>query len=160
MRRHSLVSCIALMLCLMGLATLTIAADDPFVGTWKFNADKSKFQPGVRHFQSFTLKVEAKDYGLSTIGDGLDADGKPVHLEVQHHIDGKDYPVKTNYGGDSQTERRIDAKTFHVQYRKAGNNIANELWSISNDGKTLSITNKVNKDGGEEVVMVRVLDKQ
>lgn len=44
MKKHILIVMTAILA--LTLATIAMAADDPFVGTWEMNVGKSKFNPG------------------------------------------------------------------------------------------------------------------
>ena len=67
-------------------------AADPQVGTWKLNELKSKIMPD-------TLKNTQVVYS-STLGqvkvksDGIDANGKPIHVEWSGKLDGKIIPFR------------------------------------------------------------------
>ena len=76
----------------LACAAIAIAADNPFVGTWKLNLAKSKYASGPAP-KGETWKIEAQDNGQKDTFDGIDANGKPYHVQASPKYDGKDYPV-------------------------------------------------------------------
>jgi len=92
MRKPSLViSAISIAAFMLALAVTALAADNPFVGTWKMNAAKSKFSgPATK---SFTTKMEAQENGIKCVQDVVGADGKAFQRIWAAKYDGNDYPV-------------------------------------------------------------------
>jgi len=80
------------MILTLTLATIAMAAD-PFVGTWKLNVAKSKFNPPGSALKSDVVKIVAQDNGLKFTFNRMDAEGKAIHIESAPKFDGKDYPV-------------------------------------------------------------------
>ena len=70
----------------LGLAGLLLGADDPFVGTWKLNLEKSKFppsQPG-RAVKEETLTIEmTSDDGTVTM-KGTRGDGSAILVKYSN----------------------------------------------------------------------------
>ena len=66
-------------------------AADPHMGTWKLNEAKSKITPGTAKFTTVTFKNTSGNIGVTA--DGMDANGKPMHVEWSGKFDGKDYRV-------------------------------------------------------------------
>jgi hypothetical protein len=65
--------------------------------------------------RSQTLKIEAwGDDGVKYTSDGIDAEGKPTHSEVEAKYDGKFYPFKGNPDSDMLAYKRIDVNTLHM----------------------------------------------
>ena len=77
----------------LALATVAMAADDPFVGTWKANIAKSS--KTTNPSQSDISKIEAIENGIKTTRDVVSADGKTSHSESVYRFDGKDYPYQS-----------------------------------------------------------------
>ena len=102
-----------LLLGCFGMVGLLWAAD-PFVGTWKLNVAKSKFDPPSSALKSDLVKIAAQVNGLKYTFDRVDLEGKAIHIEYAAKFDGKDYPVTIT--GDKSVSttslRRIDANTI------------------------------------------------
>src|SRR5262249_8837946 len=102
----------------IAVVTLVLAASaqaqDPWLGTWKRNLAKSKYEPTSGAAKSQTVKQEAvAGGGMKSIVDGMDAQGKPLHTEVTTMYDGKSTEVKG--APDANTTRvykRIDSRTY------------------------------------------------
>lgn len=69
-----------------------LAQGNPFVGTWKLNIAKSKFEPGPAP-KSPTRTVVAQGEGAKYSFDGDGADGTSFSYSFTGKYDGKDYPV-------------------------------------------------------------------
>jgi hypothetical protein len=67
----------------MGIVCFAVsAADDPQMGTWNLNLAKSKYSPSFPTPRSQTHKYEQTGSdGMTYVQDGLDEQGKPVHVE-------------------------------------------------------------------------------
>ena len=59
------------------ISTTLLAADNPFLGTWKLNTAKSKSSP-TPVAQSMTVKFEADGESVRRTVTGLDGQGKPI----------------------------------------------------------------------------------
>ena len=105
-----------LLLAVFGMVGLLWAAD-PFVGTWKLNVAKSKFDPPSSALKSDLVKIAAQVNGLKYTFDRVDLEGKAIHIEYAAKFDGKDYPVTIT--GDKSVSttslRRIDANTIEYE---------------------------------------------
>ena len=78
------------------LFTFTVAAasaaDNPVLGKWKLNVEKSKFVPGPGP-KSLTRTVEAEGEKVKFTYEGEAADGAPISYTFTVAYDGKDYPI-------------------------------------------------------------------
>jgi hypothetical protein len=138
------------------LAARAMAADDPFIGTWKLNAAKSK---STQMPKSETIKCEALDNGLEII-DGIDPEGKAYHIEVPSILDGKDSPIKGFPYLDMHSAKKIDANTILHVAKKAGKELENWQLTVSKDGKTLTWTGKAMSEKGQLYSGTFIYDKQ
>jgi hypothetical protein len=133
------------------------AADNPFLGTWKFNPERSK--PGDT---SATLKIEAYgNNGLKFTRDIIEASGNPAHWDWSANFDdGKDYPYTGNPNYDAFSLRRIDANTIETVNKKDGKVRTTAWYSLSKDGKVLGVTTAGVNAQGKPVVFYSVYDRQ
>jgi len=85
------------LLILAGAASVCLAGDDAFMGTWKLNESKSKFPAGIAHNNTVVYAQSGDEVTIT--GDGVDGAGKPVHQVWTGKFDGKDHaanlPVQT-----------------------------------------------------------------
>lgn len=156
--RSLMISAALIFVLMLGLAGLGMAADR-FVGTWNWNAAKSKINAGLpdkRGLSTFT----AQDNGLKLVGDGVDGEGKAYHVAWAATFDGKDYPATGFTDVDTIAIKRIDTNTFSELFKKAGKEVFGASVAVSKDGKTLTRTVKVKSAKGQEVINTAVYDKQ
>jgi hypothetical protein len=98
-----------LALCFFGAALCF--ADAPQMGTWKLNEAKSNITPGTLKFTTVTFKSM---FGkVKVAGNGIDADGKPVHSEWTGNFDGKDYPVTGDPISDTRSYTKVDDRHWN-----------------------------------------------
>jgi hypothetical protein len=152
MGRHS----IAVAGFVLGLAAMALAADDPFVGTWKLNVGKSTITGPPP--KSDVTKTEAVANGLKFQRDIVGADGKATHSAWTYILDGKDHP--NSRPGESRACTRDNFNTFHCVIKKDGMEIRQLVDVISKDGKTGTLTAKGKEEQGEITSTVLVFERQ
>lgn len=136
------------------------AQQDPAIGTWKLNLAKSKYSPGPAP-KSGTTKLEPYGKnGVKLTADGVDAQGKPTHIEWSAEPDGKDHPAKGNPDADAVSLKRIDPNTAEATTKKGGKVMTTARWVFSKDGKTRTVTTKGTNAQGQTLNNVTVFDKQ
>ena len=139
------------------------AADDPVLGTWKFNAAKSKYNAGSPP-KSQVTKYEAAGDAVKLSTDIVDAQGKQIHVEYTAKFDGKQYPYTTTDpaapAGQTVSMKRIDANTTERTVHLKGKSLNTIRRVISKDGKTMTQTQKGTNAAGQPVNNVAVYDKQ
>lgn len=141
----------------MGISAI---AADSNIGTWKMNAAKSKFDPGPAP-KSQTLKIEAWGAdGVKYTADGMDADGKPSHWEMQAKYDGKFVPFKGNPDADMLAYKRIDANTVEATTQLNGKVTGTSRIVVSADGKTRTLTQTGKNAKGQDIHNTIVYEKQ
>ena len=151
-----------LFLAVFGLVSLAWAADDPFIGTWKVNTEKSKMTapPVSPQTMSFTLKVVPVADGVKWINDYVGDDGKPIHTEWSGKYDGKDYAVTGDPYADMYAVRKVDSNTLVEVDKKGGKEVSTWRMVISKDGRTFTSTGKGKDERGHDFTLILVFDKQ
>ncbi|MGA8026007.1 MAG: hypothetical protein WB992_02605 [Bryobacteraceae bacterium] len=113
------------------LAAIVIAADNPFVGTWKLNPQKSSFTGD-------TMTYTAGDGGeMKYSGGGLSYTFKPDGTE------------RAGLLGEMVAWKQLDDHTWEVAHKTKGKVTATETLKLSDDGKTLDDTFKGTRPNGE-----------
>jgi hypothetical protein len=137
--------------------SVLLAQSNPFVGTWKLNLAKSKYNPGPPP-QSQTRTWDAMGKVMVT---GVGATGKPFSYGYSAKGDGKESPTMGEIPNkaDMISTKKIDANTYEAKFSKAGKQVETTTFTVSNGGKTLTIDAKGSADAGF-VENVQVLDKQ
>jgi hypothetical protein len=148
-----------------------LQAQVPFViGTWKLNAQASKFpEPAPQsEVRSYRLADHGVLVGLAVF---VDAQGRPGFLQFAAKPDGKDYPEfdtgsAARYLSDGTVPPRTYAEIPTSDPRKvhwvdkAGGKIlvSGEKW-VSKDGRQLAFTVDTRDDQGKKVQYLYVFDR-
>ena len=146
----------------LGLACMLLGADDPFVGTWKLNLEKSKFppaQPG-RAMKEEALIIEMiGDDGVVTM-KGTREDGSAVLVKYSTPVAGG--PAKYDSplpAGMTVTSKRLDQRTVEMVTMRDGKEVSTQRSTVSADGKTLRAATKGLNAQGQMVESVAVWEK-
>ena len=161
MRKHSIVIHATMIIALVLALSAVVMAADPFVGTWKLNISKSKYNPGPPP-KSSTVNAEAQDNGVRIVVNGVNSEGKPVHQETTLKYDGKDYPLIVTAGPSDITVsvKKVDANTHDLVVKRAGKETQTGREVVSKDGKTMTRTGKGKNLQGQDFNNTLVYDKQ
>jgi hypothetical protein len=113
-------------------AVATAAAQNPFVGNWKLNQEKSQMAGD-------TLKFRPAE------GQAIEVTWQGVTYSFR--LDGKTYGMPS---GDVAIWREINAGGWTTEYRKIdGKLLSIDTWKLSGDGKHLSLTSAGAKADGD-----------
>lgn len=156
MRKHILVGMAVILV--LAVATIAMAAD-PFVGTWKLNLAKSTFNlyPAPK---SGGMTIAAQDNGIKLVGDTIEADGKPSHLERICKFDGKECRATGSPVGLTMLMTKVDTNSINVVLRLEGKEIGVGKMVVSKDGKMLTNTQKGKNAQGQDESNTIIWDKQ
>jgi hypothetical protein len=143
--------------CLFSVAL--VAADNPFIGTWKLNTAKSKGTPGTMNKES-TVVFEADGNGVKRTVTGIDADGKPINLSATIPWDGMEHKVDGSMGPAMVAVKNVNDHTTNVTVKVNGKVVSSGRSVVSKDGKTMTNTFKGEDPKGRKVDSVDVYEKQ
>ena len=133
------------------------AQSDPFIGTWKLNLEKSKFDPGP------PLKSETRIHkpGEAHI-QRVNGDGTTQAYDYKIKYDGKDYPITGQgpNGADALAAKSIDPNTVQATLKKSGKVLFTNRAVVSKNGKVMTFTAKGVNASGKPFNNVQVYDKQ
>ena len=144
-------------LCL-AIPSLMLAQDNPVLGTWTLNLEKSKFT-GMPTPKSLTRTVSADGDSVKYSYEGTGADGAALTYGFTVKFDGKDYPVTGSaapYGADQIVIKKISSHKYSATLKKAGKTVGTSAVVVSADGKTTTLTGK----GTNGTSSLQVYDKQ
>ena len=130
---------------------------EPIVGTWKLNLAKSTYPTPTP--KSMTLTVAAAEKGYAITIDAIGPDGQSQKWGYTSTFDGSESPVSGNPNIDAVVARSTGAGGT-VEYRKAGKVVSTTSSTMSDDGKTMTVTVRVQDAQGKEVTIVSVYDRQ
>ena len=151
---------VLLTLALAGLcATLATAAGKPdFSGSWKLNSGKSDFGPmPAPEKLDRTIKHEDPKMSMTTVSSGPQGDST---TDATYTIDGKD-SVNKQRGMDVKSVAIWEGDSIVIKSKRDFQGMEISLvenWSLSKDGKVLTIVNKASTPQGD-FVLTTVLDK-
>lgn len=154
-RRSITITVIALFI--LAFTAVVMAADNPFVGTWKQNVARSRSNAPDK---SETVVFTAQANGLLLVSDGIDANGNAWHVTYAAKFDGKDYPLTGFTNANTIAIKRIDLNSFSELIKNAGKEIIAAHLVVSRDGKTLVRTTKEKGPKGETINNSYVFEKQ
>jgi hypothetical protein len=115
--------------------------DDPFVGTWKLNPVRCEFDPKHRPAAAtMVFELDGEHYVMKA--EGLTQEGEKVAERPQRFIpDGREHPVP-DFPGLKAITTRPDGNTLQGEVRREDGSVAGgAVYSVSADGKILSVTN-------------------
>jgi hypothetical protein len=148
----------ALTLCL--LAQPLLAADNPFLGTWKLNLAKSTYGPGPAPKEE-TVKFEQDGDKIHRLATGTNGDGSAINQDSSIPWDGKDHLVTQPPDPPiTAAVTRVNPRTLHVVVKQNGKITDTIHVVISKDGKTVTSTVEGVNDKGEKVHNVEITEKQ
>jgi hypothetical protein len=146
----------------LGLASLLLAADDPFVGTWKLNLEKSKFPPSPpgRNVKEETLTIEMSSGDGTVTMKGTREDGSTILVKYSTPLTGGpvtyDSPLPA---GLTVTSKRPNQRTVEMVTMREGKEVSTQRNTVSADGKTLKAASKGLNAQGQTVESEAVWEK-
>jgi hypothetical protein len=160
MHRQSLAVSLAVALAAIVATTGAVTAADHWLGTWKLNLARSKYNPPDLAPKTQTMTREPVEGGMKLVIDGVDAQGKPTHSEYTARYDKKDYPWTGQPNADTISLIRIDEEYLEAIWKLKGETTITTQTVVSRDGKTLT-TNQFGKDAqGRTINNMSVYDRQ
>jgi len=152
--RRSLVATI--LVAIVGAVAMA-QSTDPQIGTWKLNAAKSK---GTM-FTGGTVTVEPAGQGWKTSVDLVGQDGTPSRWSFTAQPDGKDNPITgANPFGNTLSMTRVDARTVKTTIKQDGKVTVTQTVTVSEDGKTRTITSKGTSLKGQAIDSMTHYERQ
>jgi hypothetical protein len=115
---------------------------DPFIGTWTLNVEKSQFDDNHRP-RAGTIVLEIDQEGYYTQNaEGVNEKGAKVAERPQRYIaDGQDHPIP-GLPGLSYRATRVNANTLTGEARREdGSVVGGATKVVSADGKSMTIDN-------------------
>src|SRR5262245_61452247 len=142
------------------IAPVLSQADNPQIGFWMMNMQKSKFSTGTG-FKSATSRIEAIEAGVKHTVDSVYIDGTTRRYSYATRYDGKDMPVLGNSPyGDTTAMTHVDANTTRTVYKNKGQITVIQTSVVSPDRNTRTVTTKGTNPAGQTVDNLSVYDRQ
>ena len=142
----------------LACASAALAQSDSFVGSWKLNIAKSKFDPGPAPKSQSRVWDSSGKINV----EGVNAAGKKVAYGYTIKSDGTSYPVTGQIpnGADAISTKAVSANKVESIFKRAGKDVEATSFSVSKDGKALTIDAKGSTPDGMAFHNVTVWDKQ
>ena len=145
---------VAILVAVVGHASVvgqTVTGQEPRIGTWKLNLEKSQFAAGTAPQMQVRRLQSRRDGFVVFTQVGLDAEGSPTFIQTTYKFDGKPYPeyTQTNLAEfaamgttpNMNIYRLVDAYTVEIDRLDASGRVtATSKQSMSRDGRTLTVT--------------------
>jgi hypothetical protein len=144
--------------CVLGVVLM--AADSPFVGTWKFSPDKSKITPGSPALKAATVMIEAEGNTLKATVEGTDPEGKPIKYVAKSALDGTPGTITGSPTMDATETKQVNDHTIDAVAKKDGKLVYTDHRVVSKDGKTMTVTRTGMTADGKKYKNTLILDKQ
>jgi hypothetical protein len=160
MKRVSLILSV-IVLCL-GIPALMLGEDNPNIGAWKLNTEKSKYN-GIPAPKSLNRTVTAEGDSVKYSFEGTGVDGSALSYSFTVKYDGKDAPITGSgmpYGADQIAIKRITSHKYSATLKKDSKIVGTSTSVVSPDGKTMTLTGKGTDAKGKAVSSTQVYDKQ
>jgi hypothetical protein len=128
----------------LGMTVTATAADNPFIGTWKLNIAKSTATSSDPWPRSEIRVLTESDQGISETTRYTAADGKQsttVHPPVKW--DGLPHAFGADPAAGTMSTKWLGKRTIEWTLAKAGQIAASGNVVVSNDGKTLTVTERL-----------------
>lgn len=135
------------------------AQTDPMIGTWKLNLARSTYTAGPAP-RSVTVTYQGAGATLTATSETIDAQGRPIRIVVMRIYDGQPHPSTGSPDYDASAFTRVDASTVIVARMKAGKLVGVATQVLSQDGRTLTSTNRGGGAAGQQLNNVTVTEKQ
>ena len=144
MKRYALLVAVSM---IVATASVVVAQNNPFVGPWTLDAAKSSFSPGPGP------RVQTRTWAADGTVEvaGVSAAGQPVSYRYTISGDGKIYRTDgaVPNAADAVSSKRVNARTFEANFMRGPQHADTTTFSVSPDGKVLTIVAQgTSPDGG------------
>jgi len=147
------------------LAVLSFAGANPFVGTWKLDAKRSKFIRGDPSFMFATMQIESTANGLKSSASAATGEGLATDFTFSCTLDGTPckvttaLPMRGSTALDMISLKRIDDHTIAATGMRNGKLVYKDQRVVSADGDTMTVTREGTTPEGRKyqstIVLVR-----
>lgn len=131
--------------------------DDPFTGTWNFNASRSKLSTPLP--RSWVQTIVATRHEIVVRENVVRSDGSKTEVRVSARFDGTDYPIRGLPIADFIAYTRVNSHNITGTGKKNGVVALNETVAVSPDGKVLTLIYSVQTGASPVARGVAVFDR-
>jgi hypothetical protein len=135
-----------------------LSKDDLFLGTWKLKAEGSQYHFGDPPKSGvYTIEAEGDAYLITM--EWVSADGSSYNLSYRSIPDGVDYPYENPVIAEAVSMTRIDEYTLDSTSKSGGQIISHARRTLSEDGRTMTVTQSGIGPNGEEYTNLSIYEK-
>jgi hypothetical protein len=158
---------VSLLVATLVIATAGVLAaqdDDPHLGTWRLNLEKSSFNPGpplaaqARTYQ--TVRDRYSGDGIRATVETIDADGNRTFGGYLAFFDGRGYPLTNDPTVLTMTLIRVDRSTLVATLKRGTTIVMTTRNEVSPDGHVMKLIERGAGEDGPPVYNVLVYDRQ
>ncbi|HEV7614141.1 MAG TPA: hypothetical protein VGO37_19850 [Steroidobacteraceae bacterium] len=143
-----------------GLALAQDGAVSPFIGAWKMNVAKSKFE-GTPPVKSYSITItDAGDGKTHNLAQWVDSDGTKGQAEYTTKADGKASPVTGYPNADSVRSTSTGPRSSKMSLLKAGKVVEWGKYTVSSNGKSMLGTEGGTDAEGAKYKWTEVFERQ
>ena len=138
------------------------AAAKAYLGTWRLNIAKSKFDPGPGPKELTRVHEDAGGGQIRVTTKTVGQDGSAGSTTYTYRPDGKEVPVTGGRGAGPATIAitGVDAYTVTFTQRVAGKEVGTGKRVVSKDGKTMTISTTGTNAQGQKTSSMQLFEKQ
>lgn len=153
------------------LAQVPARGSDPGIGVWRLNLEKSRYSPGPPP-RSELRQYSPRESGWFVLTiTGVSSAGNLTFSQSVFNVDGRDRPIYNQadlatflISGERPavtfSQKQVDAHTIEATQRVNGRPTVTVTRTVSEDGKTLTLTTKGTNAQGQRVDNVAVYVRQ
>jgi len=142
------------------LATSASASNDPFVGRWILNVQRSKYPMGARP-KSMVIEMEPADKGIRYHSETTYANGGTTQANYCAQYNGQQSVVMGSRGMLLPVSlKRIDSHTVVATYTRLLQVIATSRRVVSADGKIMTVTTVATDKSGKRITTIGLYQRQ
>lgn len=142
--------------CLLAVFAGAQTKQPNLTGTWKMNAEKSKFEQGGP--SAITIKFDHKDTTLSEALI-LTHGNEDRTIETKYSTDGKETTQQVIGDRQAQTTAKWEGETLTIAWKAEDGSFVRKI-SLSADGMTMTMIVKQSGSDGQSATDTIVLEKQ
>lgn len=112
---------------------------EPFLGMWELDAAHSTYEIGAPPERGMYQLIQEAEQ-VAVVMDWTDAAGKDFHMIYHMMPDGQDHAYEGSPAVDAVATTLVDARTLETVSKREGQTVAVGRRELSEDGKTMKVT--------------------
>lgn len=138
--------------------TRTAGGIDAFLGTWRIRPGESRYELGEAPREA-VYQIDRDGQWLLFAGRWMDAQGRRLEMSFASIPDGEPHPYEDPAVADTLTTTLVDARTLDTAPIKDGRVVAHGRRVLSEDGRTMTITQSGTRPDGTPFANVSVYER-